>query len=172
MEDIAKTATEGMKGTGMAAVTVTGNTEATATALTVMGKAEADEKMTDATAKDTLAPTLRTILAPLIETMTGVGISAPAMTIMDMVFVMQGGPLETISVAPRAVNAVDEENPIKMAWAHPIGALLLLRVQSPCPNANGRLRVGMFMPQDTNSIAPCKQNRQVSFILFSWSRTF
>ena len=161
-----------MKGTGMAVVTATENTEATATAATVMAKAEADEKMTDATAKDTLGPTLRTILAPHIEMMTGVGITAPVMTTMDMVFVREGGLLEMIPAAPRAVNVADEENPIKMAWAHPIGALLLPRVQSPCPNANGRPQVGMFMPQDTNSIVPCKQNKQVNIIFFSWSRIF
>ena len=112
-----KTATgpQDMKGIGMVVDTVTGSTEATATALTVMAKAEADERMTDATAKDTLEPTLRTILVPLIETMTGVGISAPVMTTMDMVFVMEGGLLEMISAAPRAVNVVDEENHIRMA---------------------------------------------------------
>jgi len=169
VEDIAKTATglEGMKGTGMVAATVTGNTEATA--WTVMAKAEADEVMTDATGRDTLGRTLRTTPAPLIERMTGVGITAPVMMTMDMVFVREGGLLEMISAAPRAVNAVDEENPIKMVWARPIGALLLLRVHSPCPNANGRLRAGMFMPQDTNSIAPCKRNKQVNFTLFPWS---
>lgn len=97
----------------------------------------------------------------LVNSMTAGSVGMKTTVALGEIIVMRNGEdldkFVVVRRAPRAVVGARDG----MDLVPPSAGPLHLRVRSLFPSGDAKLLDGMFMLQDTNSIRPCKPNKQV-----------